>query len=292
MLARMIASSTYPWLRLVGRAICAALLGVALSGCTTTPPASLVMRTAEAVPPPLGYIDFCARFPDQCGPETRRMADVMTAPRGGNAVASRKYFWLAAFDGTAPGSVGKRSGNTPDGAFYNWRKTFDAVHGATIPSDEGGAAPVTLQAKAGGSDTDASTPHMTQEFWSLLEQVNRDVNARIRPVHDLDQYGFEDYWTLPIKTGTLAGDCKDYVLEKRRLLMEHGVPMSDLSITLGTTAWGEYHAVLLVHTDRGDYVMDNLSPWVTSWKDVTYTWSKRQSAANPDIWVRPIVADN
>jgi predicted transglutaminase-like cysteine proteinase len=245
------------------------------------------MGEASVVTPPLGYIDFCARFPDQCGPETRRMATAMNTAGGTNAVASRKYFWLTAFDGATPNSVGTRRGAAPDGANYDWRAIFHTTPGADATQAKARAEPAVYQPQTAAALQPASTPHMTKELWSLLERVNQDVNTKIRPVHDIEQFGFEDYWTLPIATGTMAGDCKDYVLEKRRILMAAGLPMPALSITLGTTAWGEYHAVLLVHTTEGDYVLDNLSPWVTPWKDVTYVWSKRQSTENPDIWVRP-----
>lgn len=244
--------------RFVDHTICTLLFSWALIGCATSPIASTDMGEGGAVTPPLGYIDFCARFPDQCGPETHRASPVMNTA-GNSVVASRKYFWLTAFDGMASNTA--RPENRTD--------------------------PAVFQRLANAGMHAASTPHMTKEFWSLLEGVNQDVNARIRPIHDVEQFGFEDYWTLPIATGTMAGDCKDYALEKRRILMAAGVPMSALSITLGMTSWGEHHAVLLVHSNEGDYVLDNLSPWVTPWKEVTYVWTKRQSTENPDIWVRP-----
>jgi len=214
------------------------------------------------------------------------MAAAMNLAGGTNTVASRKYFWLAAFDGTAPNALGTRRDTTSNGAGYDWRSIFHTTPAADTRPAEGRIVPAVLQPQDSGALQMTLPPHMTKELWSLLGQVNRDVNTKIHPIHDIDQFGFEDYWTLPIATGTMTGDCKDYVLEKRRLLMAAGVPMPALSITLGTTAWGEYHAVLLINTDQGDYVLDNLSPWVTPWKDVTYKWSKRQSNENPDIWVQ------
>jgi predicted transglutaminase-like cysteine proteinase len=62
--------------------------------------------------------------------------------------------------------------------------------------------------------------------------------------------------------------------------------MAALSIALVKTSWDEPHAVLLVHTAQGDYVMDNLTPLIEPWKAVSYTWIKWQSSENPNIWVR------
>lgn len=276
--------------RIADRIACVLTLGWVLAGCASAPLASTAMGEADVVTPPLGYIDFCAKFPDQCGPETRRMAAAINPAGDSTVSASRKFFWLAAFDGKAPNAIGNRRSANRDGAGYDWRATFRAA--ANSNSDQVRPEPAVYRTSGSEASQTAMTPHMTKELWSLLERVNQEVNAKIRPIHDIDQYGFEDYWTLPIATGVMAGDCKDYVLEKRRLLMAQGLPMSALSITLGTTAWGEYHAVLLVHSDMGDYVLDNLSPWVTPWKDVTYVWSKRQSAGNPDVWVRPITSEN
>jgi predicted transglutaminase-like cysteine proteinase len=44
------------------------------------------------------------------------------------------------------------------------------------------------------------------------------------------------------------------------------------------------HAVLIVSTDQGDYVLDNLSPWIKGWQDVNYTWIERQVPGQPLRW--------
>src|SRR6185437_14722960 len=98
-----------------------------------------------------------------------------------------------------------------------------------------------------------------------------------------------DFWELPFQGGGNAGDCEDYVLQKRQMLLAHGIPMTALSIALVRASWGEEHAVLLVHSSQGDYVLDNLTPWIKPWSEVSYSWIKWQSANNPEIWVRPPV---
>jgi len=48
---------------------------------------------------------------------------------------------------------------------------------------------------------------------------------------------------------------------------------------------GLRHAVLIAATDKGDFVLDNQLERVVSWTETGYTWVKRQTASNPNIWV-------
>lgn len=114
-----------------------------------------------------------------------------------------------------------------------------------------------------------------------LEAVNRRVNADIQPVTDQDQYGVEEKWTYPVD----KGDCEDYVLLKRRMLLDAGWPRQSLLITVVRDLKGDGHAVLSVVTDRGDYVLDNQADDVKPWFDTGYTFIKRQSQIDPNMWV-------
>jgi predicted transglutaminase-like cysteine proteinase len=75
------------------------------------------------------------------------------------------------------------------------------------------------------------------------------------------------------------------VLEKHAALVQAGVAPSALSIAVVKTGWGEIHAVLLIATDKGEFVLDNLSPWVVSWDKTTYRWISRQKAGAAFDWV-------
>lgn len=111
----------------------------------------------------------------------------------------------------------------------------------------------------------------------LLNQVNQLVNRTVKKASDQDLYGQAEYWSLPrLVDGKLYGDCEDYALEKRRQLMAAGVPETALSIAVAFTARGESHAVLMVSTQSGDWVLDNLTPWATPWQDLNYRWVERQ----------------
>jgi predicted transglutaminase-like cysteine proteinase len=124
---------------------------------------------------------------------------------------------------------------------------------------------------------------------ALLNQVNLRINRAIRFVSDRVQYGVDDYWTLPLDAGgSGAGECKDYVLEKRRALIEAGIPAADLSIAIVKTTWGETHAVLLVATDRGEVVLDSLSSQIVPWRKAPYQWVERQAPGEQLAWVKVV----
>lgn len=104
---------------------------------------------------------------------------------------------------------------------------------------------------------------VTPKLLNILNAVNRSVNERIKPMADNDQYG-RDYWTVPEarEDGSIRGDCDDYTMTKRKML-ESILPKESLSVAfLDIYKKGVYensHAVLVVHTLKGDYILDNLS---------------------------------
>lgn len=122
---------------------------------------------------------------------------------------------------------------------------------------------------------------LTAERWIMLMAVNSYINDRITPKTDRELYGVEEHWTLPSK----AGDCEDYVLLKQRELIAQGWPRSALLITVVLDEQGDGHAVLTVRTAQGDFVLDNKHSRVELWRDVPYTFIKRQSYRSPNLWV-------
>ncbi len=121
-------------------------------------------------------------------------------------------------------------------------------------------------------------PHHRAE----LERINHAYNVAIEPVTDLEQYGETDRWTY---ADSGKGDCEDYVLEKRRALIQLGWPASVLLITVVRDHNGDGHAVLTVVTDQGDLILDNQDERILSWKETGYRFVKRQSRLDPSSWV-------
>ncbi len=121
--------------------------------------------------------------------------------------------------------------------------------------------------------------------WALVNGVNRDMNRRIRQSSDIRAFGVEDFWQVPGGSDP-RGDCEDYVLAKRRALIAGGIPATALSIAIVRTVWGESHAVLLLAVDDGEYVLDNLTPWISRRERVNYHWQERQAPGKVFEWVR------
>lgn len=122
---------------------------------------------------------------------------------------------------------------------------------------------------------------LTSELWNQLNEINFSVNRSIAPVTDLDYYDLEELWTLPDG----YGDCEDYALLKRSRLVAAGWPTSALLVAVVFDEVGEGHAVLLAHTDRGDFVLDNKTDVIRAWYDTAYQYVKRQDEADPRRWV-------
>jgi len=127
-----------------------------------------------------------------------------------------------------------------------------------------------------------STIAMTDATWQTLKQVNSSVNASIWSEDDQAHYGRAEYWTIPTDG---YGDCEDYALVKRKDLIAAGLPASALRIAIVVTPREARHAVLTVGTDRGDYVLDNLSNEIVAWNATGYTWIERQDSRRPMAWV-------
>ena len=98
----------------------------------------------------------------------------------------------------------------------------------------------------GKSIVEAST-----ELMATLERVNARVNSSITPRSNAGV----DVWSV----STSSGDCEDYVLAKRRALIKSGLSASALRIAYVKTRAGVGHAILVVRTSKGDFVLDNLN---------------------------------
>lgn len=123
----------------------------------------------------------------------------------------------------------------------------------------------------------ASSVQVTPQLLSLLNEVNKSVNASIKPAP------FEpiDIWSLNVR----QGDCEDYVLAKRRALIRRGVPASALSIVYALRNGGG-HAILALHTNEATLALDNMSSRI---KPLNRTGYKVVSMSGPDprVWYRP-----
>jgi predicted transglutaminase-like cysteine proteinase len=133
--------------------------------------------------------------------------------------------------------------------------------------------------------TTATAPRdvvLTPKAWRDLVRINKWVNDTIVPITDLEHWGVVEKWSYPDDG---KGDCEDFVLLKRRMLIKAGWPREALLITVVRDRKGEGHAVLTVKTDKGDFILDNQVENVLLWSDTEYRFVKRQAQSDPNVWV-------
>jgi predicted transglutaminase-like cysteine proteinase len=96
-------------------------------------------------------------------------------------------------------------------------------------------------------------------FADNLQAVNYKVNSECTYQPDTEHYGKSDFWSLVVDG---KGDCEDYALTKRKLLLDQGIPHEKIRIALCWVETGEYHCVLVVTDDEADcdWVLDNRYP--------------------------------
>ena len=123
---------------------------------------------------------------------------------------------------------------------------------------------------------------MSPKVWQDLVRVNKWVNDGVKPVTDIEHWNLVERWNYPDDG---YGDCEDYVLLKRRMLIKAGWPREALLITVVRDKKGEGHAVLTVKTDKGEFILDNQEERVLLWSETGYRFVKRQSQSDQNVWV-------
>jgi predicted transglutaminase-like cysteine proteinase len=121
---------------------------------------------------------------------------------------------------------------------------------------------------------------LDDETSKLVDSVNRDVNASIIPTAKGYGSNLNDGWTI----SPAMGDCNDYAVTKRHQLIENGLPAKALRLSVVKTASGIGHLVLIVVTNKGDLVLDNLTETIRAWQKTDYHWLKIQSATDARFW--------
>jgi predicted transglutaminase-like cysteine proteinase len=106
-------------------------------------------------------------------------------------------------------------------------------------------------------------------------------------------HGVEELWIDPLAPRLLDakyvadGDCEDFAIAKRDALRATGWPPESMFLAVGYHQRYGLHVALIVRTNEGDLVLDSRSPWIRSWKDTPYIWTKRQVSGNSMAWVKP-----
>lgn len=113
------------------------------------------------------------------------------------------------------------------------------------------------------------------DLTKVIYSVNLKINKAIKPVKEK-----ADTWSLYPK----QGDCEDYVVSKRDALIKKGFGSRYLLIALCQLSTGEKHAVLVVKSKVGDYILDNLTNDLIPKVKSRYKWISIQSEIDPKIF--------
>lgn len=123
---------------------------------------------------------------------------------------------------------------------------------------------------------------VSQGQMQVVRAVNTAVNRSTRAIEDRQQYGEAERWAMPTRRG---GDCEDYALAKKRALISKGIDPQRLLIATVLDRSRRPHAVLVVRTDQGDLVLDNVTNSIRSWRETRYVFLRMQDPRSPSRWV-------
>jgi predicted transglutaminase-like cysteine proteinase len=258
----------------LSRAAVGVLFGLAATFAAATCQAGILrsssMRLGAQDAAPEGFLAWCARSPADCGDGAANSTAIATAAQ--DALRLQWERRIAGVQTAHPAALRDDEATVRPAPRFSFAALF-----ARRPTGEA----------KGPNVKDWPRAQMDKALWARLTGVNTFVNTHVRKVSDQDQYGLVDWWATPLSggdTATAAGDCEDFVLEKRKELIAAGVPADTLTIAMATTRQGELHAVLIAATDKGDYVLDSLDEEVRPWSRVDYRWISRQSPTDRLAW--------
>jgi predicted transglutaminase-like cysteine proteinase len=120
---------------------------------------------------------------------------------------------------------------------------------------------------------------LSAERWHELSFVNREVNQDITPEQKVGGILTARWLVSP-----RVGDCSDYAVTKRHMLLANGWPSRSLLLAEVVTNWGEHHLVLVVRLSDMDVVLDNLDANVWPATMTSYEWVRMESPHNPKFW--------
>jgi predicted transglutaminase-like cysteine proteinase len=119
---------------------------------------------------------------------------------------------------------------------------------------------------------------LTEKRWADLKEINQVVNRGIAPERNELGVAGEQWLINPAR-----GDCNDYAVSKRHELLERGWPARGLLLSEVMVNSGEHHLILVVRTNSGDLVLDNMTPQIKPWSRVPYRWVRMQMP-NSKLW--------
>ncbi|MGQ0527845.1 MAG: transglutaminase-like cysteine peptidase [Alphaproteobacteria bacterium] len=143
-------------------------------------------------------------------------------------------------------STEKRSGNLKP--FTKWTGVFDKFDRQVANGQAARVAAEWRQSLSGLENASLKT---------IAGRVNSVMNSKPY-IEDKNNYGSSDYWATPVDFMQKGGDCEDYAIAKYTAMRSLGVPDERMRIAIvQDTLKNIPHAVLVVYTEDGPYILDN-----------------------------------
>ncbi len=100
-------------------------------------------------------------------------------------------------------------------------------------------------------------PYKGLSIKAMADGVNDLMNQKPYIV-DQRNWGKSDYWATPVEFMARGGDCEDFAIAKYTAMRALGVPENRLRLAIvQDTLKNIPHAVLVVYTEEGPYILDN-----------------------------------
>ena len=229
------------------------------------PPQADFLPAGRQIAAPTAFLEMCSRSPEDCQQSAQ--------PEAARIVSLARQALVEKYDLAFSHKIADRTDDPVPGAVTpaQWPRLSENRQGYATP------APV--------PSVDYDRIDLDGATMTTLKAVNNRVNRSLIADTDAHVYNINDYWDAPALSPGARGDCEDFALIKRRLLIAQGIPAAALSLAIVRTRFNEDHAVLVVATKQGDFVLDNLAYRVRPWQKTGYYWVSRQAPGDDLAWV-------
>lgn len=124
-----------------------------------------------------------------------------------------------------------------------------------------------------------------------LENLHGRVFSLFRYEYDDRNYGLQEHWTSHAdavnENREFTDDCDGFAFTCVQLLLEGGVPASDVMFIICRTETGEGHAVAGCSLEGRTWILENRYPDIYDWRSEApgdYTWQFYMRFDQPGQW--------
>lgn len=106
--------------------------------------------------------------------------------------------------------------------------------------------------------------YRSASIFEMAKDIDKMMNKK-EYIVDQKNWGQSDYWETPVEFMKHGGDCEDFAIAKYIALRAMGVPESRMRVAIVQDLKKNMpHAILIVYTEKGPYILDNQSQIIRS----------------------------